>query len=70
MNLKFEEFQKSNLNFEKLDNIRIENFNKFKTQGFPTRRQEHWKYTDLNKIINNNFEKLQIFENKKNFWRD
>jgi len=66
MNLKFEEFQKKNISFEELDNIRKKSFQKFETQGFPTKKQEHWKYTDLKNIINNNFENLQIFKDDKN----
>ena len=66
MNLKFQEFQKSNLGLKELDNIRIKSFKKFETQGFPTKKQEHWKYTDLKTIINNNFENLQIFKDKSN----
>jgi len=65
MNLKFEEFQKSNLGFEELDNIRIKNFKSFETQGFPTKKQEQWKYTDMRNIISNNFQDLQIFDKNK-----
>ena len=64
MNLKFEEFQKLNLGLKELNNIRIKSFKRFETLGFPTKKQEHWKYTDLKNIINNNFANLQIFENK------
>ena len=64
--LKFEEFQKTKLGLKELDNIRLKNFKRFKNQGFPTKKQEHWKYTDLNTIINNNFSNLKIFEEKKN----
>ena len=64
MNLKFEEFQKTNLSFKELNNIRIKNFKKFESLGFPTKKQEHWKYTDLKNIINNNFKDLQIIEDK------
>ena len=66
MNLNFEEFQKTNLRFKKLDNIRAKNFKKFEELGFPTKKQEHWKYTDLKTIINNNFKNLQIFKDKNN----
>ncbi len=66
MNLKFEEFHKSNLDLKKLDNIRAKSFKKFETWGFPSRKQEHWKYTDLKNIINNNFSNLQIFKDGKN----
>ena len=62
MNLKFEEFHKSNSGIKELNNIRLKSFKKFETQGFPTKRQEHWKYTDLKNIISNNFENLEIFK--------
>jgi len=70
MNLKFEEFQKSNPGLKELNNIRIKSFNKFQTQGFPSNRQEHWKYTDLKNIINNSFSDLKIFEDKKSLKYD
>ena len=66
MNLNFDEFQKTNLSYKELDNIRTKNFKKFETLGFPTKKQENWKYTDLKNIINNNFENLQIFKDKNN----
>ena len=66
MNLKFKDFQKSNIGLKELDSIRAKNFQKFEEQGFPTKRQEHWKYTDLKTIINNNFSDLQIFKDRKN----
>tara|TARA_Y100001960_G_C14716745_1_gene850040 strand:- start:157 stop:1440 length:1284 start_codon:yes stop_codon:yes gene_type:complete len=66
MNLKFQEFQESNLGLKELDNIRFKNFKKFEEQGIPTKRQEHWKYTDLRTILNNNFENLEIFKDKEN----
>ena len=64
MNLKFKEFQKLNLSFEELNNIRIKSFEDFETQGLPNKKQEHWKYTDLKNIINKNFLGLKIFEEK------
>jgi len=64
MNLKFEEFKKSNPDFKELNNIRFQNFKKFETQGFPTKKEEHWKYADLRTIISNNFEDLQIYDDK------
>jgi len=65
MNLKFEEFKKTILNLKELDNIRNESFKKFEALGFPTKKQEHWKYTDLKNIIDKNFHNLQIFKNEK-----
>ena len=66
MNLKFEEFKKSNTSLLELDKIREENFKKFQEEGFPTKKEEQWKYTDLKTIINNNFINLQIIKNSKN----
>ena len=66
MNLNFDAFQKTNLSFKELDSIRAKSFKRFETLGFPTKKQEHWKYTDLKTIINNNFENLQIFKDKNN----
>ena len=65
MNLNFEEFKRANLGLKELENIRIKSFERFKERGFPTKREENWKYTDLKSIINNNFTELQIFKNKK-----
>jgi len=71
MNLKFQEFQKLNLGLKELDGIRIKSFKKFETQGFPSKRQEHWKYSDLRTIINENFKNLQIFkENTRSKYND
>ena len=66
MNFNFEEFQKSNFCFKELDNIRKKSFQNFEARGFPTKKQEHWKYTDLKNIVNNNFKNLQIFNDSKN----
>jgi len=62
-------------NFEKLlDNggfsdsqkqIKEKNFNKFLEQGFPNKRIEDWKFSDLNQIISTNFENL-AFSKKDN----
>ena len=64
MNLKFKEFKKSNTSSKELENIRNENFKKFEVSGFPSKKQEHWKYTDLKTIISNNFNNLEIFNNE------
>ena len=70
MNLKFEEFKKSNPSFLELDNIRVKNFKKFEIKGFPTKKEEHWKYTDLKTIVNNNLVNLEIIKDKKNLQYD
>jgi Fe-S cluster assembly protein SufD len=45
--------------------IREKNFNKFIEQGFPNKRIEDWKFSDLNQIISTNFENLD-FSKKDN----
>jgi Fe-S cluster assembly protein SufD len=34
----------------------------FHDKGFPNKKIEDWKFTDLNKIINENFEKLELVD--------
>ena len=45
-------------------NIKEKNFNRFIEQGFPNKRIEDWKFSDLNQIISANFENLDF--SKKN----
>ena len=45
--------------------IKEKNFNKFIEQGFPTKRIEDWKFSDLNQIISTSFENLD-FSKKDN----
>jgi Fe-S cluster assembly protein SufD len=62
--------QNFEINSNQIDNIkkitteekdfRIKNLNFFKEAGFPNKRLEDWKFTDLREIINKNFEKLDI----------
>jgi Fe-S cluster assembly protein SufD len=66
MNLNFKELQKLNPSHKELEDIRKKSFEIFQTLDFPTKKQEHWKYTDLKNIINNNFKNLEIFKNTKN----
>jgi len=65
MILNFDNFQKANQSGSKLNNIRIKNLNIFKEKGFPTKKEENWKYTDLNTILSNNLSKLEILNDKK-----
>ena len=65
MILNFDEFQKANQSESELNNIRIKNLNIFKKKGFPSKREEDWKYTDLKTILSNNLDKLEIPNNKK-----
>ena len=65
MILNFDEFQKTNQSGSELNNIRIRNLNIFKKNGFPSKKEENWKYTDLKTILSNNLNKLDIPKNKK-----
>ena len=65
MILNFDEFQKANQNESELNNIRIKNLNIFKKKGFPSKREENWKYTDLKTILSNNLSTLEIPNNKR-----
>jgi|TARA_B100001964_G_scaffold137772_1_gene151926 Fe-S cluster assembly protein SufD len=65
MILNFNKFQKTNQSGSELNNIRIKNFNIFKKKGFPSKKEENWKYTDLKTILFNNLNKLEIPKNKK-----
>jgi len=42
--------------------IKEKNFNKFIEQGFPNKRIEDWKFSDLNQIISTNFKKLDFYK--------
>jgi len=65
MILNFDNFKKVNQSGTELNNIRIKNLNIFKKKGFPSKREENWKYTDLKTILSNNLNKLEIPNNKK-----
>jgi len=60
MILRFDEFSKKNQNNDDLDNTRRKNFNIFQKKGFPSKKEESWKYTDLKTIIDRNLSKLEI----------
>jgi Fe-S cluster assembly protein SufD len=42
--------------------IKEKNFNKFLELGFPNKRIEDWKFSDLNQIISTNFKKLDFYK--------
>ena len=42
-------------------NSRKKNFNKFVENGFPNKRVEDWKFSDLNQIISANIENLSFY---------
>jgi len=65
MILNFDEFQKANQSESELNNIRIKNLSIFKEKGFPSKREENWKYTDLKTILSNNLSTLEIPNNKR-----
>ena len=41
--------------------VRKKNLNEFIKEGFPNRRIEDWKFSDLNKIISSNIKELKFF---------
>jgi Fe-S cluster assembly protein SufD len=65
MILNFDEFQKANHTGGELDDIRIKNFDIFQKKGFPSKKEESWKYADLKTILHNNLNKLEVLNNKK-----
>ena len=64
MILNFDKFQKANQKVNELNNIRIKNLNIFKKKGFPSKREENWKYSDLKTILSSNLNKLEILRKK------
>ena len=52
----FTEFEKSNSGFKE---IRKEAINKFNELGFPTRKNEEWRYTHISPIIKHNYSALE-----------
>ncbi len=52
--------------------FREESLKLFNKKGFPNKRSEEWKFTDLNKIIEENFKELKsnISISKKNAFLD
>ena len=64
MILNFDEFQKDK-NDGELNNIRVKNLNIFKEKGFPSKKEENWKYTDLKTILFNDLGKLEIPKDKQ-----
>ena len=45
--------------------LKKELLNKFIKKGFPSKKLESWKFSDLNQIINSNIEKLSFYNNSK-----
>jgi Fe-S cluster assembly protein SufD len=42
-------------------NLREKNLNEFIKKGFPNKRKEDWKFSDINQIINSNIKKLSFY---------
>ena len=61
------DFEKSikslNLADKKVE-LRKKNLENFIEKGFPSRRVEEWKFSDLNQIISSNIKELSFFNNK------
>jgi len=43
--------------------LRQKNLNKFIQNGFPNKRIEDWKFSDLSQIISSNIKKLKFYKN-------
>ena len=56
-------FRKSLLDDE--FNSRKNFLNKFIEKGFPSKKLESWKFSDLNQIINNNIKNLNFYNDLK-----
>ena len=41
-------------------NFRIENLNAFNNTGFPSKKEEEWKFSDTKAIFSKNFKKLNL----------
>ena len=64
------EIEKINLINNEEKKFRFKNLEFFNKNGFPTKRSEDWKFSDLNEIVSKNFKKISInniFPEEKNF---
>ena len=53
--IKTSDFTESDINFKK------KHLNKFIENGFPSRKLENWKFSDLSQIIKNNISDLSFY---------
>jgi len=60
----FNTFKKLNKTGNELDTIREKNFDFFEKKGFPSKKDESWKYTDFKNIFDNAFNKVEILGKK------
>ena len=57
----FEKLIKSSNLSKKNVELKKENFNHFIKNGFPNKREENWKFSDLNQIISKNIKNLSFY---------
>ncbi|WP_440909256.1 Fe-S cluster assembly protein SufD [Candidatus Pelagibacter sp.] len=68
--INFENFLKEKSFSKDQLEIRKKNFEKFSTEGFPNKRLEDWKFSDLNQIIKNNIKNFNIDISNENSFDD
>ena len=56
--------QIKNLNHD-IKNNRLANLEIYNKNGFPSKKDEEWKYSDLNKIVKENFKKIKLVKKNK-----
>ena len=57
--------EKSNFSKKNIE-IKRKNFNNFIEKGFPNKREENWKFSDLNQIISKNIKNLSFYNDLSN----
>ena len=55
--------EKSNFSKKNIE-IKRKNFNNFIEKGFPNKREENWKFSDLNQIIKNNIGEISFYNDQ------
>ena len=68
--INFENFLKEKSFSKDQLEIRTKNFEKFSAEGFPNKRLEDWKFSDLNQIIKNNIKNFNINISDENSFDD
>ena len=61
-NFKIDSNEIDKINFINKDdkNFRIENLNAFNNTGFPSKKEEDWKFSDTKAIFSKNFKKVEF----------
>ena len=62
--ISLKEIDKINLINQDDKNYRIKNLEFFNQKGFPTKKEEDWKFSDLREIFSKNFKKIDINNSK------